>query len=100
MERRQFTREFKLEAVRLIKQRGDGELLLVVEDRADSAQNVPNQGRRQGRRLRLHRALLQSETPALDDRIFKSYGVRAAGGISLSGCQPNRVQLNLDWRPT
>jgi len=45
------------------------------------------------RRVRLHRALLQSETPAFDDRIFKSYGVRAAGWISLSGCQPNRVQL-------
>jgi len=57
MERRQFTREFKLEAVRL------------------------------------HRALLQSETPTLDDRIFKSYGVREAGRISLSGCQQNRVQL-------
>jgi transposase InsO family protein len=30
------------------------ELLLVVEDRADCAQNVPNEGRRQGRRLRLY----------------------------------------------
>ena len=29
-------------------QRGDGELLLVVEDRADRAQNVPNEERRQG----------------------------------------------------
>jgi transposase InsO family protein len=29
----------------------------------------------------------------LDDRIFEPYGVRAAGWISLSGCQPNRVQL-------
>jgi len=39
----------------------------------------------------LHRALLQSKTPALDDRIFKPYGVREAGWISLSGCQQNRV---------
>jgi len=31
--------------------------------------------------------------PALDDRIFEPYGVRAAGWISLSGCQQNRVQL-------
>jgi hypothetical protein len=38
------------------------------------------------------------ETPALDDWIFKPYGVRAAGGISLSGCQPNRVQLTHDGR--
>src|ERR1700683_3110443 len=33
------------------------------------------------------------ETPTLDDRIFEPYGVRAEGWISLSGCQPNRVQL-------
>src|SRR6202163_4040397 len=81
-------------------QRGDGELLLVVEDRANYAQNVPNEGRRQGRRLRLYRALLQSETPTLDDRIFEPYGVRAAGWISLSGCQQNRVQLRsyCSWR--
>jgi hypothetical protein len=38
--------------------------------------------------------LLQSKTSALDDRIFKSYGVRETGWISLSGCQPNRVQFN------
>jgi len=35
-------------------QRGDGEFLLVIEDRADCAQNVPDEGPRQGRRLRLH----------------------------------------------
>jgi transposase InsO family protein len=29
---------------------------------------------------------LQSQTSALDDRIFEPYGVRAAGWISLSGC--------------
>jgi hypothetical protein len=38
------------------------------------------------------------ETPALDDWIFKPYGVRAAGGISLNRCQPNRVQLTHDGR--
>ena len=32
-------------------------------------------------------ALLQSEPQALDYRIFEPYGVRAAGWISLSGCQ-------------
>jgi hypothetical protein len=36
--------------------------------------------------------LPQSETQALDDRIFEPYGVRETGRISLSGCQPNRVQ--------
>ena len=39
--------------------------------------------------------VVQPETPALDDRIFKPYGVREAGWISLSGCQQNRVQLNV-----
>jgi hypothetical protein len=38
--------------------------------------------------------LLQSETPTLDDRISKSRAVRNEGGISLGGCQPNRVQAN------
>src|SRR5712671_6067594 len=38
--------------------------------------------------------LLQSETQALDDRISEPYGVREPGGISLSGCHPNRVQAN------
>jgi hypothetical protein len=62
MERRRCTREFKLQAVRLIEERGvsyaqrlgqrrDGELLLVVEDRANSAQGVPITVRGEGRRV-------------------------------------------------
>jgi hypothetical protein len=47
--------------------------------------------RRRGR-VRLHRALLQPEAPALDDRISKPYGVRAQGRIRLSRCHPNRVR--------
>jgi hypothetical protein len=46
----------------------------------------------------LHRALLQSETQALDDRISEPYGVREPGGISLSECHPNRVQARHLWR--
>src|SRR5437016_11138429 len=42
--------------------------------------------------MRLYRALLQSETQTLDDRRSEPYGVREPGGISLSGCHPNRVQ--------
>jgi len=34
----------------------------------------------------------RAETQALDDRISEPYGVREPGGISLSGCHPNRVQ--------
>ena len=55
---------------------------------------VSNARRGQGRCVRLHRTLLQSETPALDDRISEPYGVRAEGRISLSACQRNRVQAN------
>ena len=36
MERRQFTREFKLEAVRLIKERGVGEIARMVNDVAEA----------------------------------------------------------------
>jgi hypothetical protein len=37
---------------------------------------------------------------SLDDRLYEPYGVREAGGISLGGCQPNRVQANyLNSRP-
>ena len=46
----------------------------------------------EGGRVRLHRALLQPEAPALDDRISKPYGVRAQSRIRLSRCHPNRVQ--------
>jgi putative transposase len=41
---------------------------------------------------KVYRSRVQSETQALDDRIFEPYGVRETGLISLSGCQPNRVQ--------
>jgi hypothetical protein len=36
-------------------------------------------------------ASTQSETQALDDRVFEPYGVRETGWISLSGYQPNHV---------
>ena len=42
--------------------------------------------------------LLQSEAPALDDRISEPHGVRNADGISLGGFQPNRVQANKPLR--
>ncbi|MGY3292109.1 transposase InsO family protein [Bradyrhizobium sp. LM3.6] len=64
-----------------------------LKDRANSAQSVPVTQRGQGRRVRLHRALLQSEAKAFDDRISEPYGVRTEGWISLSRCQQNRVQL-------
>src|ERR1035438_5040809 len=63
-------------------------------DRTHRAQNVPIEGRSEGRCVRLHRTFLQSKTPALDDRLYEPYGVRTAGWISLGGCQPNRVQAS------
>ena len=36
---------------------GDGELLLLAQDRAHGPQGLPHEGRSQGRRVRLHRAL-------------------------------------------
>src|SRR5580693_7667003 len=42
--------------------------------------------------VRLHRALLQHQTQALDDRLSKPYGVRTKGGIRLTACHPNRVK--------
>ena len=50
-------------------QRGDGELLLVAEDRAHRAQNLSHQERGQGRCVRLHRAVLQRRPASFDDRI-------------------------------
>jgi hypothetical protein len=32
------------------------------------------------------------KTLALEDRISEPYGVREQGGISLTGCHPNRMQ--------
>ena len=49
----------------------------------------------------LYRALLQSETPALDDRLCELYFVSPmefesqAGLAYVTGCHPNRVQATL-----
>jgi putative transposase len=71
-------------------QRSNGELLLVAEDRAHRPQNLPDARPSQSGCVRLHRALLQSQTQALDDRVPEPYGVRATGWISLSGYLRNR----------
>jgi hypothetical protein len=69
-----------------------GNFFLTAQDRTNSTQGAPDTGRGQGRRGRLHRALLQSQVSALDDRISEPYRVRKADRISLSACQRNRVQ--------
>ena len=50
-------------------QRGDGELLLVAEDRAHRAQKLSHQERGQSRCVRLYRAVLQCDPTSFDDRI-------------------------------
>lgn len=74
MERRKFSREFKLEAVKLVLERG--------VSAAQAARDLdvhanPQSGT--GRRVRLHRALLQPDTQALDLGISQPHGVREAG---------------------
>ena len=41
--------------------------------------------------------VLQCQTPPLDNRLQKPHGDRDAGGISLSGCQPNRLQATIEY---
>ena len=72
----------------------DGELLLIAEDRADRPQNLPHARSCQGRGVRLHRALLQSDPPPLDPRLSQPDGLRKAGGCSLTRCPRNRVQAS------
>ena len=50
-------------------QRGDGELLLVAEDRACRPQNISDEKRGQSGCVRLHRAVLQCDPASFDDRI-------------------------------
>jgi len=47
----------------------DGELLLLAEDREDRSQNLSDAGPSQGRRVRLHRAILQCRPPPFDARL-------------------------------
>ena len=78
-----------------VGQCGNGELLLFVENRTDSAQDLSHSRRGQGRRIRLHRMLLQSKAAALDARLSQSNGVRNAGPISLGWCLRNQVRAKL-----
>ncbi len=50
---------------------------------AHGTQNVSDAGSGQGRRVRLHRTILQRQTQALDNRLYEPRGVRNAGRISL-----------------
>jgi hypothetical protein len=64
-------------------QRGNGELLLVDEDRTDRPEDISNAQSREGGRVRLYRALLQPDAPALDAGLSQPHGLRAASACSL-----------------
>src|SRR6185437_13951484 len=63
-----------------------------AEDRAHCTQDLSHAQRSQGGCLRLHRALLQSETAALDDRLHQPHPVRAADASNLRWCLRDRQQ--------
>jgi hypothetical protein len=52
-----------------VGQRRHGKLLLLHENRTDRPKDLPYPGRRQGRRVRLHREILQHDPQALDHRL-------------------------------
>jgi putative transposase len=57
----------------------DGELLIVVEDRANCAQNLPNERRRQSRCVRLYSALYNPKRRYSTIGNYESYEVREEG---------------------
>ena len=61
---------------------GDGELLLLAENRTHGGQDVPHASAGQGRCVRLHRMLLQSAAAALHAGVSQSHGVRNEGRIA------------------
>lgn len=73
-------------------ERGDGELLLLAQDRAGGPQGLPHERPGQGRCVRLDRTLLQSPAPTLDARVSKPYGVRKEDAVSLTQRPRDRQQ--------
>ena len=57
-----------------------------------NAQGLQDEGRRQGRRVRRHRALLQCPPSALDVGLSQPGGVRGPSHVSLTTCPNNRQQ--------
>ena len=73
-------------------QLGDGELLLVAEDRTHGPQSLPHPRRSPCRRVRLHRALLQPAQTAFETGLSQPHGVRGPRYASLTCCPRNRQQ--------
>lgn len=65
-------------------QGGNGERLLVDEDRMDRPKDILNAQLREGGRVRLYEAPLQPDAPALDAGLSQPRGLRAAGAGGLT----------------
>ena len=65
----------------MLGQRGDGKLLLDVEDRALRSPGLPDQGAGQGRRVRLHRAVLQPVQETLKIELPQPGSIRGAAAL-------------------
>lgn len=122
-----FTREFKGEAVKLIRERGvtvahasrdldvhgtvlgrwgqectadapqacgEGELLLLTENRTHGGQDVRTRAQAKADVFDYIELLLQSHATALDARLSQSDGVRNGGRIRVGWCQLNLQQLS------
>jgi transposase-like protein len=85
MQRRKFNREFKIGAVRLVRERGvskaqapgcaaASKLLLVAENRADRPQGLPDARRRQSGRVRLQREICEGTRPSATSARLSSKG--------------------------
>src|ERR1700722_18067043 len=66
---RQWRRLFDEPVRQRLGQRRDGELLFLAQNRADWQQGLSYAGRRQSRRVRLHRTVLQHDPQTLDHRL-------------------------------
>ena len=66
----------------MLGQRGDGKLLLDVEDRALRSHGPPDQGAGQGRCIRLHRAVLQPVQETLKSELPQPGSVQGAAALN------------------
>src|SRR5690606_5305626 len=71
---------------------GDGELLQVAQGRTHGSKGVSDPGPGSGRRVRLHRAVLQHPSSSLDPGLHQPSPVRATAAVSLGWCLRNRQQ--------
>ena len=67
-----YSYEDRIRAVRLYIKLGHGELLLFIKDGTHGSQGLLHPAGRAGRRVRLHREVLQSDSTPFDHRLRQS----------------------------